>query len=76
MSTQPDVLAIALAGAMNANNTLFNVVIRALHEHGMLDKDKFRKILFGVRRRTENASSEVLSRRSSISTSSRAFGRC
>jgi hypothetical protein len=42
VSRQPDALAHALTGMVNANNTVFNVLLRTLHEHRLLDKDKFR----------------------------------
>ena len=48
MSPQPDALADALTGMVNANNTVFNVLIRTLHQHRLLDKDKFRANLLEV----------------------------
>ena len=34
-----------LVGLMSANNTLFNLLIRALHDHGIVDKDELRQSL-------------------------------
>ena len=48
VTPKPDALAHALTGMVNANNTVFNVLIRTLHEHRLLDKDKFRANLLEI----------------------------
>jgi hypothetical protein len=40
--------SFTIAGIMNANNTLFNMLIRVLHDQGVLDKAKVREGLLGL----------------------------
>jgi hypothetical protein len=68
-------IANAIAGFANATNTLFDVLIRTLDQHRMIDKQRFRQTSYCYYKRNEArppVASEI--RSSSILKSSNALG--